>query len=101
MNPFKNYKKLYETEVKNRKLYEERYKEVIKENVELQKKTGIARLKKQLAETMDELFFIKKDRAIIFCQLEDTRNELKQLKAQLAYKKRRTRKVVRKDGEQR
>ena len=99
MTIFKNYKDLYKKELNNRKLYEERYKEVIIENVELQKKTGIAKLKKQLADTMDELFFIKKDRAIIFCQLEDTRNELKQLKAQMNYRKRRTRKVVRKDGE--
>lgn len=35
-NIFKNYKELYKTELNNRKLYEERYKEIYDENIALQ-----------------------------------------------------------------
>ena len=37
MKLFKNYKKLYETELNNRKLYEEQYKTIYEENIDFQK----------------------------------------------------------------
>ena len=37
MKLFKNYKKLYETELNNRKLYEEQYKTIYEENIDYQK----------------------------------------------------------------
>ena len=36
MKIFKNYKKLYLTELNNRKLYEERYKEIYEKNIQYQ-----------------------------------------------------------------
>lgn len=51
----KDYKTLYETELNNRKLYEKRYKEVIQENIELQKSAGIAELRKENAKLKLEL----------------------------------------------
>lgn len=36
MKLFKNYKKLYLTELNNRKLYEQRYKEVYEKNIQYQ-----------------------------------------------------------------
>ena len=37
MKIFKNYKKLYEAELNNRKLYEEQYKKIYEENIDYQK----------------------------------------------------------------
>ena len=56
---FKNYKKLYKTELNNRKIYEQRYKEVYEHNIELQnveksynkKKEEVAKLKLELEDT--------------------------------------------------
>ena len=74
------YKNLYETELNNRKMYEKRYKEVIEENINLQKETGIADLRKQLNEALNEVAFLKEDRTKLYLQLEDARNELSMLK---------------------
>ena len=49
------YKTLYETELHNRKMYEKRYKEVYEENIELQKSTGLADLRKEIAKLKLEL----------------------------------------------
>ena len=75
-----NYKELYETELNNRKMYEKRYNEIKKENVELQKSSGVADLRKKLNEAMKKIAFLKEDRAKLYVQLEDTRNELNMLK---------------------
>lgn len=56
---FKNYKKLYKTELNNRKLYEQRYKEIYDKNIELQnvekayekKKEEVSKLKLELEDT--------------------------------------------------
>ena len=56
---FKNYKKLYKIELNNRKIYEQRYKEVYEKNIELQniekafnkKKEEVAKLKLDLEDT--------------------------------------------------
>lgn len=74
------YRNLYETELHNRKMYERRYKEVIQENINLQKETGLADLRKQLNQALDEIAFLKEDRAKLYIQLEDARNELDMLK---------------------
>ena len=49
------YKKLYEIEKNNRQMYEKRYKEVYEENIELQKSTGLAELRKEIARLKLEL----------------------------------------------
>lgn len=74
------YRNLYETELHNRKMYERRYKEVIQENINLQKETGLADLRKQLNQALDEIAFLKEDRSKLYIQLEDARNELDMLK---------------------
>lgn len=80
------YKQLYEQEVNNRKLYEKRYKEVYDENIKLQKETGLAEIRKENNELKDKIFDlniqlseIKEDRAKLYIQLEDLKNE-KELK---------------------
>ena len=76
-----NYKELYEIELNNRKLYEKRYNEIKKENVELQKSSGIAEIRKKLEMAINEIAFLKEDRAKLYIQLEDARNELDLLKS--------------------
>lgn len=73
----KNYKELYEIELNNRKIYEKRYKEVYNDNIRLQKETGLAELRKENMELKQEVAFLKEDRARLYIQLEDTRNEIK------------------------
>lgn len=76
------YKQLYEIELNNRKMYEQRYKEVIEENYKLQQGTGVAEIRKENNELKDKIFDlnvqlceIKEDRAKLYIQLEDLRNE--------------------------
>ena len=77
----KNYKTLYETELNNRKLIELRYKELKKENIELQKGTGLAELRVKFNEALDEIEMLRKDRATLYVQREDLQNELDLLKS--------------------
>lgn len=76
----KDYKTLYESELNNRKIIELRYKELKNENIELQKGTGLAELRVKYNKALDEIHFLKEDRANLYIQLEDTRNENKILK---------------------
>ena len=83
------YKQLYEIELNNRKMYEQRYKEVMEENYKLQKESGLADLRKEIIKLKEEktktevnykaleaLYNeIKEDRARLYIQLEDLRNE--------------------------
>ena len=71
----KDYKTLYETELNNRKIFENRYKELKQENIELQKGTGLAELRVKYNKALEEIHFLKEDRAKLYIQLEDTRNE--------------------------
>jgi hypothetical protein len=71
-----NYKELYEIEMQNRKLYEKRYREIEKQYRDLQKESGIAELRVKLTNAVEELAFVKEDRAKLYIELEDTRNEL-------------------------
>ena len=84
----KNYKELYEIEVENRKKYEKRYREKCKDYIALQEEKGLPELKKSLMELSDERDILKEDRARLYVQLEDARNEIKILEA----KKKTTRK---------
>lgn len=77
----KDYKTLYETELNNRKLIELRYKELKKENIELQKGTGLAELRVKFSKAIDEIEMLKKDRATLYVQREDLQNELDLLKS--------------------
>ena len=79
-----NWKELYEIELNNRKKYEKRYREKCKDYIDLQKEKGLDKLKLELMKISDdltkaqeELSFVKEDRAKLYIQLEDTRNELK------------------------
>lgn len=73
----KDYKTLYETEVKNRKMYEKRYREIEKAYQELQKESGIAELRVKLTNAVEELAFVKEDRAKLYVELEDLKNKIK------------------------
>lgn len=75
-----DYKTLYETELNNRKKYEKRYREKCRENIQLQKETGIADLRKEMMKLQDEIAFLKEDRSLLYVQLEDARNELQKYK---------------------
>ena len=76
----KYYKTLYETELNNRKIIEQRYKELKKENIELQKGTGLANLRVKYNKALDEIAFLKEDRTKLYLQREDAINELNMLK---------------------
>lgn len=93
----KNYKELYEIELHNRKMYEQRYKEKCKDYINLQKEKGLPELKKALMEITNERDFLKEDRARLYVELEDTRNELNMLKT--PKKRGRKKKESKKDGE--
>lgn len=79
----KDYKALYETELNNRKIFEQRYKELKKENIELQKETGLADLRVRYNKALDEIAFLKEDRAKLYLQREDAINENDVLKSGL------------------
>lgn len=64
-NIFKNYKNLYKTELNNRKLYEERYKEKYEENIVLQME--LKKLKK-----------VEEQKAKLIIELDDTKGFLEQ-----------------------
>lgn len=72
----KDYKALYETELNNRKIFEQRYKELKKENIELQKETGLADLRVRYNQALDKISFLREDRTKLYLQLEDLRNEV-------------------------
>lgn len=94
MNIFKNWKQMYQTELENRKLYEKRYNEVIQENIDLQKKKGYAKLRKQLCELYNEndrLKEIEVEYKRTLLHLEDVKGFLMQEReAKEALKKERT-----------
>lgn len=72
-----NYKELYEIEMQNRKLYEKRYREIEKQYRDLQKESGIAELRVKLTNAVEELAFVKEDRAKLYVELEDLKNKIK------------------------
>lgn len=80
MDVFKNWKKLYQTEYNNRKLYEKRYREVKLENEELQKKTGLADLRKENMELRQEILDLKIQKTDLLIQLDDLKGFYKQEK---------------------
>ena len=97
-NKKKDYKTLYETELKNRKAYETRYKQIKEENIELQKGSGLAELRKTNIKLMEENHNLTNDNkelnelvTKLRIELEDIKNFLEQEKqATKALKKERT-----------
>ena len=97
-NKKKDYKALYETELQNRKAYETRYKQIKEENIELQKGSGLAELRKANIKLMEENHILTNDNkelnelvAKLRIELEDTKNFLEQEKqVTKALKKERT-----------
>lgn len=84
---FKNYKKLYETELSNRKMYEKRYREKEKQYIDLQKNKGIGELKKQLMKSKDIIYDLKAQVAQLKFDVEDLRGFYEQEKAAKEYLK--------------
>lgn len=62
----KDYKTLYETELSNRKKYEERYKQIQKDYENLQKESGIADLRVQIKKLTIDL----EDKAALLYQAQ-------------------------------
>ena len=80
MDVFKNWKKLYQAEYNNRKLYEKRYREVKLENEELQKKTGLAKLRKENMELRQQILDFKIQKTDLLIQLDDLKGFYRQEK---------------------
>lgn len=73
-----DYKTLYETELNNRKLFEQRYKEIHDKYVELQRGSGIAELRKENAKLVVENDFLKANAEALY------KEENKKLKEEIA-----------------
>ena len=78
MRLFKNYKKLYNTELNNRQKFEKRYREIKKENEKLQKSTGFADLNKKIMEMGEAYQELKECKTALAIELEDTQGFLQQ-----------------------
>ena len=74
----KDYKTLYETELNNRKLYEQRYKEIHRKYIELQNSSGIAELRKENLKLTVENDFLKDNAEKLY------QDKIKQLKEENA-----------------
>ena len=83
----KNYKELYEIELNNRQKYEKRYREKCRDYITLQKEKGLPELKQALMQITDERDFLKEDRARLYVELEDLRNQIKLEKPKKTRKK--------------
>lgn len=82
-NIFKNYKQLYQTELNNRKLYEERYKEIYDEKIALQMQIkelqkNIAKLERKIKKADKEKLAAKEESAKAKIDLEDCQGFLAQ-----------------------
>lgn len=90
-NKKKDYKTLYETELKNRKAYETRYKQIKEENIELQKGSGLAELRKENMQLKQRNAELNATVANLRIELGDTKGFLEQEKeVTKALKKERT-----------
>ena len=78
MSIFKNYKKLYETELNNRKMYEKRYREIEKKYRDLQQDKGIGKMRTQLANAKDTIYELKATVAQLKFDVEDLKGFLAQ-----------------------
>nr|DAU14523.1 MAG TPA: centrosomin [Caudoviricetes sp.] len=76
----KDYKTLYETELNNRKLFEQRYREIHEQYVKLQKESGIAELRKDNLALQKENEFLKENAKNLF---ENENKKLKEENARL------------------
>ena len=75
-NIFKNYKQLYKTELSNRKLYEERYKEIYDENISLQME--IKKLRKAKEECAKAKIDLEDCQGFLAQEIQAKRELLKQ-----------------------
>lgn len=67
----KDYKTLYETELNNRKLYEQRYKDIHDQYIELQIGSGLANLRKENMQLVNENQILKEEVARLKIELDD------------------------------
>ena len=86
-NKKKDYKTLYETELKNRKAYETRYKQIKEENIELQKGSGLAELRKTNIKLMEEKHILTNDNKELNELVTKLRIELEDTKGFLEHEK--------------
>ena len=92
---FKNYKKLYKTELSNRKLYEERYKELYDENILLQMEVKDAKkVREECAKTKIKL----DDTKGFLAQEKEAKEELLRQREELIKERTELRKKITKLG---
>ena len=82
-----SYKELYETERNNRKMYEQRYREIEQKYRDLQKSKGIGDMRKELMKLKDANYDLKAQIAQLKFDLEDLRGFYNQEKAAKEYLK--------------
>ena len=75
---FKNYKKLYETELNNRKMYEKRYREKDRQYQDLQRNKGVGKMRNELMKLKDTNYELKVQVAQLKLDIEDLRGFLQQ-----------------------
>lgn len=78
MTIFKNYKKLYETELNNRKMYEKRYREKDRQYQDLQRNKGVGKMRNELMKLKDTNYELKVQVAQLKLDIEDLRGFLQQ-----------------------
>lgn len=83
-----SYKDLYETEKNNRKMYEQRYREIEKQYQDLQKNKGIGKMRNDLMKAKDVIYDLKVQVAQLKLDIEDLRGFYEQEKAAKEYLKR-------------
>lgn len=82
-----SYKDLYETEKNNRKMYEQRYREIEKKYQDLQKNKGIGKMRNDLMKLKDTNYELKAQVAQLKIDVEDLRGFLEQETAAKEYLK--------------
>ena len=82
-----SYRELYETERNNRKMYEQRYREIEQQYRDLQKNKGIGKLKTELMKLKDANYELKAQVAQLKFDIEDLRGFYNQEKAAKEYLK--------------
>ena len=82
-----SYRELYETERNNRKMYEQRYREIEKQYRDLQQNKGLGNLKNELMRLKDTNYDLKAQVAQLKFDIEDLKGFLQQEKAAKEYLK--------------
>ena len=79
------FKSLYETELNNRKMYEERYRQIEKQYRDLQEEKGIGELRKKVMQLADENEQLKAEIAKLKLETEDAKGFYEQEKQAKEY----------------